>query len=45
MATLSLKSITKKFDNEQVLFDVNLDIEDKEFIVLLDLQDAAKRLC
>ncbi|MED5240882.1 MAG: ABC transporter ATP-binding protein [SAR324 cluster bacterium] len=35
MATLSLKSITKKFDNEQVLFDVNLDIEDKEFIVFV----------
>ena len=35
MATVSLKSITKKFDNEQVLFDVNLDIEDKEFIVFV----------
>jgi len=35
MATVSLKSIKKSFDSTQVLFDINLDIEDKEFIVFV----------
>ena len=35
MATVSLKSIIKKFDETQVLYDINLDIVDKEFIVFV----------
>jgi len=45
MATVSLKSIIKKFDETQVLYDINLDIVDKEFIALLARQDAVRRLC
>ena len=35
MATVSLKSINKLFDTTQVLYDVSLDIEDKEFVVFV----------
>jgi len=35
MATVSLKSINKLFDSTQVLYDVSLDIEDKEFVVFV----------
>lgn len=36
MATLSLKNIDKIYDNNvQAVFDFNLDIADKEFIVFV----------
>ena len=35
MATVSLKSINKLFDSTQVLYDVSLDVEDKEFVVFV----------
>ena len=35
MATVSLKSINKWFDTSQVLNDISLDIEDKEFVVFV----------
>ena len=35
MATVSLKSIDKWFDNSQVLNNMSLDIEDKEFVVFV----------
>ena len=35
MATVSIKSINKLFDSTQVLYDVSLDIEDKEFVVFV----------
>ena len=36
MATLSLKHIDKIYDNQvQAVFDFNLDIADKEFIVFV----------
>ena len=35
MAAVSLKSINKLFDSTQVLYDVSLDIEDKEFVVFV----------
>jgi len=35
MATVSLKSINKWFDSTQVLYDINIDIEDKEFVVFV----------
>jgi len=35
MATVSLKSINKWFDSSQVLYDISIDIEDKEFVVFV----------
>ena len=35
MATVCLKSINKLFDSTQVLYDVSLDVEDKEFVVFV----------
>ena len=35
MATVSLKSIDKWFDSSQVLNNISLDIEDKEFVVFV----------
>ena len=35
MATVSLKSINKWFDSLQVLYDISIDIEDKEFVVFV----------
>ena len=35
MATVSLKSIDKWFDSSQVLNNMSLDIEDKEFVVFV----------
>ena len=35
MATVSLKSNNKWFDSSQVLYDISIDIEDKEFVVFV----------
>ena len=35
MATVALQNINKCFDDTQVLHDINLDIQDKEFIVFV----------
>ena len=35
MATVSLKSINKRFESLQVLYDISIDIEDKEFVVFV----------
>ena len=35
MADLTITNVNKFYDKTQVLFDVNLDIKDGEFIVLV----------
>ena len=45
MATVKLENIYKSFGETEVLFDINLEINDKEFVVLLDRQVAEKLLC
>ena len=35
MATVKLKNIYKSFDETEVLFDINLEIKDKEFVVFV----------
>ena len=43
MATLSLKNIDKIYDNNvQAVFDFNLEIQDKEFIVLVGRSGCGK---
>lgn len=44
MASLSLKNIYKVYPNGfNAVKDFNLEIEDKEFIILLDLQDVVSQ--
>ena len=35
MATVKLENIYKSFDETEVLFDINLEIKDKEFVVFV----------
>lgn len=46
MATVELRSITKSFDDVRVLNDINLAIQDKEFIVFVGPSDVVNpRFC
>ena len=35
MATVKLENISKSFGETEVLFDINLEINDKEFVVFV----------
>ena len=44
MATVKLENIYKSFGETEVLFDINLEINDKEFVVFVGPQAVEKQL-